>query len=147
MAWANLGINEVVTKNELAINNWSDGNSTGYYVSVMKFPTQGVSVYSYSVMCFVCVNYSWYSSDKNNETKGRILTTLPSEFRPSTTIGHDIAVEADFNTTVANNIFFGASNIRIFSSGAVTIYGFRNAMKYGNNYFWLSGSLSWLRSS
>lgn len=147
MAWSSLGTNEVVTKNELAANIWCDGLSSGYYVSAIKFPTYGNSSYPYMVVCFVGVNYTYFSSNHNQQTIGRSLTTLPSEFRPSMTIGHDIAIEADWNNTVANNLYMGSSNIRVFNSGAVTIYGFRNANKGGNNYFWLSGSVSWLRSS
>lgn len=147
MAWSSLGTNEVVTKNELAANIWCDGLSSGYYVSVIKFPTYGNSSYPYMIVCFVGVNYSYYSSNYLQMTQGRQLTTLPSEFRPSMTIGHDIAFELDFNDTFPGGLFYGTSNIRIFGSGAVTIYGYRNAAAGSNNYFWLSGSVSWLRSS
>lgn len=147
MAWSSLGTNEVVTKNELAANIWCDSREYTYYVSAIKFPTHGNSSYQYMVVCFVGVNYTYFSSNHNQQTVRKILTTLPLEFRPNEVIGHDIAVEADWNYTIANNLYLGYSNIRIFTNGEVTIYGFRNANKGGNNYFWLSGSVSWLRIS
>ena len=147
MAWSSLGTNEVVTKNELAANIWCDSSAYAHYVSAIKFPTHGNSSYPYMVVCFVGINHTEFSSNHNQATNGKILTTLPLEFRPNETIGHDVAVEADWNSTVANKLYLGCSNIRIFTTGNVTIYGFRNAQKYGNNYFWLSGSVSWLRTS
>lgn len=147
MAWSSLGTNEVVTKNELAANIWCDSLSYTYYVSAIKFPTHGNPQYPYMVVCFVGVNYTYFSSNHIQPTNGKILTTLPLEFRPNVTIGHDIAIEGDWNHTIANNLYIGCSNIRIFTNGEVTIYGFRNANKGGNNYFWLSGSVSWLRTS
>lgn len=147
MAWSSLGTNEVVTKNELAANIWCDSNAYAHYVSAIKFPTHGNSQYPYMVVCFVGVNYTEFSSNYKQATNGKILTILPLEFRPNEVIGHDVAVEADWNSTVANNLYLGCSNIRIFTNGNVTIYGSRNAQKYVNNYFWLSGSVSWLRTS
>lgn len=147
MAWSSLGTNEVVTKNELAANIWCDSLAYTHYVSAIKFPTHGNSPYRYMVVCFVGVDYTYFSSNHNQQTNGKILTTLPLEFRPNEVIGHDIAVEADWNYTIANNLYMGCSSIRVFTNGDVTIYGFRNANKGGNNYFWLSGSISWLRIS
>lgn len=147
MAWSSLGTNEVVTKNELVENIWCDSLAYTYYVSAIKFPTHGNSPYRYMVVCFVGVNHISFSSNHNQQTVRKILTTLPIEFRPNDIIGHDIAVEADWNYTLPNNLYLGCSNIRIFTNGEVTIYGFRNANKGGNNYFWLSGSVSWLRIS
>lgn len=147
MAWSSLETNEVVTKNELAANIWCDSNAYTHYVSAIKFPTHGNSTYSYMVVCFVGVNYTEFSSNPNQQTNGKILTTLPLEFRPNVTIGHDVAFEADWNHTIVNQLYAGCSSIRIFTNGNVTIYGFRNAVKGGNSYFWLSGSVSWLRVS
>lgn len=135
MAWSSLGTNEVVTKNELAANIWCASSAYAHYVSAIKFPTHGNSSYPYMVVCFVGVNYTYYSSNHNQQTNRKILTTLPLEFRPNVTIGHDIAIEADWNHTIANGLYLGVSNIRIFSNGEVTIYGFRNANKDGGNYF------------
>lgn len=147
MAWSSLGTNEVVTKNELAENIWCDTLSYTYYVSAIKFPTHGNSSYPYMVVCFVGVNCTYFSSNHNQPTNKKILTTLPLEFRPNEVIGHDITVEADWNYTIANNLYLCCSSIRIFTNGEVTIYGFRNTQRGGSNYFWLSGSVSWLRIS
>lgn len=147
MAWSSLGTNEVVTKNELAANIWCDSLAYTHYVSAIKFPTHGNSSYPYMVVCFVGVSHTYFSANHNQQTVRKVLTTLPLEFRPNEVIGHDIAVEADWNYTIANNLYLGCSNIRIFTNGEVTIYGLRNAQRGGNNYFWLSGSVSWLRTS
>ena len=147
MAWNDLGTNEVVTKNELAANIWCASSAYAHYVSAIKFPTHGNSLYPYMVVCFVGINHTEFSSNHNQQTNGKVLAILPLEFRPNVTIGHDVAVEADWNSTVPNNIYIGCSNIRVFTNGEVSIFGFRNAQKGGNNYFWLSGSISWLRTS
>lgn len=147
MAWSSLGTDEVVTKNELAANIWCDDLPYTHYVSAIKMPTHGNSSYPYMVVCFVGVNYTCFSSNHNQQTKGKILTTLPSEFRPNVVIGQDMAIEGDFNSTIANSLYMGSSNVQIFTNGDVAIYGFRNATKVGKNYFWLSGSVSWLRTS